>query len=226
MSPENEGARSAETAETRADAEAVRRFLAEPACRALGSPTVAAALGRLVAALTTAQHERDEWKNNFAKVTVRERLRFHEQRQRAEAAEARVAELEARPQTWKQYEANLATAHDEGYEEGVRSAEARVEAARQEGARRAEELLGRAEAALTNLATAGDWYRRCLEDVADRRVVRGLGEAKAVYDSAFEKARAVLADLDGVTVESATEPSPDEQGLGGESEIRPCGAGS
>ena len=32
---------------------------------------------------------------------------------------------------------------------------------------------------------AADWYRRCLEDVQDGRVVRGLGEAKAGYDAAL-----------------------------------------
>jgi hypothetical protein len=30
-----------------------------------------------------------------------------------------------------------------------------------------------------------DWYVRCLEDVQDGRVVRGLAEAKAGYDSAM-----------------------------------------
>lgn len=30
-----------------------------------------------------------------------------------------------------------------------------------------------------------DWYRRCLEDVIDRRPVRDLAEAKAGYDRAW-----------------------------------------
>lgn len=34
-----------------------------------------------------------------------------------------------------------------------------------------------------------DWYRRCLEDVADRRPVRGLDEAKAGYDVAMHRLR-------------------------------------
>lgn len=45
---------------------------------------------------------------------------------------------------------------------------------------------------LREFVDAADWYRRCLEDVNDRRPVRGLGEAKAGYDAALEKARAVL----------------------------------
>lgn len=35
---------------------------------------------------------------------------------------------------------------------------------------------------------AADWYRRCLEDVVDRRPVRGLAEAKAAYDSTYRQA--------------------------------------
>jgi hypothetical protein len=44
---------------------------------------------------------------------------------------------------------------------------------------------------LLDVVEAGRWYCRCLEDVQARRVVRGLGEAKAAYESA-------LAALDGV----------------------------
>lgn len=32
-----------------------------------------------------------------------------------------------------------------------------------------------------------DWYRRCLEDLHDRRPVRNLDEAKAGYDSVMDK---------------------------------------
>lgn len=31
-----------------------------------------------------------------------------------------------------------------------------------------------------------DWYRRCLEGIQDKQVVRGLAEAKAGYDAAYE----------------------------------------
>jgi hypothetical protein len=41
-----------------------------------------------------------------------------------------------------------------------------------------------------------DWYRRCLEDVQDRRVVRGLAEAKAGYDSALSQLRARVTELE------------------------------
>jgi hypothetical protein len=37
---------------------------------------------------------------------------------------------------------------------------------------------------LREYETCADWYIRCLEDVQDRRPVRGLAEAKAGYDSA------------------------------------------
>lgn len=40
----------------------------------------------------------------------------------------------------------------------------------------------RAEQALSEI----DWYRRCLEDLQDRRPVRGLAEAKAGYDHGFD----------------------------------------
>ena len=44
---------------------------------------------------------------------------------------------------------------------------------------------------------AADWYRRCLEDVIDRRTVRGLAEAKAAYDSTYRQAIKTLeADSD------------------------------
>ena len=44
---------------------------------------------------------------------------------------------------------------------------------------------------------AADWYRRCLEDVVDRRPVRGLAEAKAAYDSTYRQAIKTLeADSD------------------------------
>lgn len=39
---------------------------------------------------------------------------------------------------------------------------------------------------------AADWYRRCLEDVIDRRTVRGLAEAKAGYDSALDAVREAM----------------------------------
>lgn len=38
---------------------------------------------------------------------------------------------------------------------------------------------------ITDLLDMVDWYRRCLEDVMDRRVVRGFTEAKLGYDSAM-----------------------------------------
>lgn len=37
-----------------------------------------------------------------------------------------------------------------------------------------------------------EWYRRCLEDIQDGRVVRGLAEAKAGYDSAMAELKALL----------------------------------
>ena len=40
-----------------------------------------------------------------------------------------------------------------------------------------------------------EWYRRCLEDLQDGRVVRGLAEAKAGYDSAMDELRALAARL-------------------------------
>ena len=40
-----------------------------------------------------------------------------------------------------------------------------------------------------------DWYRRCLEDLHDGRVVRGLDEAKTGYDSAMEELRDLAAQL-------------------------------
>lgn len=45
---------------------------------------------------------------------------------------------------------------------------------------------------LEQYVLAADWYRRCLEDVIDRRVVRGLDEARAGYDSAFDTAQTYL----------------------------------
>lgn len=42
---------------------------------------------------------------------------------------------------------------------------------------------------------AADWYRRCLEDVIDRRTVRGLAEAKAGYDSALDAVRDLYDEL-------------------------------
>lgn len=52
--------------------------------------------------------------------------------------------------------------------------------------------------ALRDVLASLDWYRRCLEDVQDGRVVRGLAEAKAGYDSA-------LADLAAVSGTANTE---------------------
>lgn len=40
---------------------------------------------------------------------------------------------------------------------------------------------------LAELVDQMDWYRRCLEDVQDRKPVRGLGEAKAGYDRARDE---------------------------------------
>lgn len=40
---------------------------------------------------------------------------------------------------------------------------------------------------------AADWYCRCLEDVQDRRPVRGLAEAKAGFDSARDELHVALA---------------------------------
>lgn len=37
-----------------------------------------------------------------------------------------------------------------------------------------------------------DWYRRCLEGIQDRQVVRGLAEAKAGYDSAMNELSEIL----------------------------------
>lgn len=51
----------------------------------------------------------------------------------------------------------------------------------------------RAEAALEGLAETADWYRRNLEDVIDKRPVRGMDEARVGYDRALDAARAVLA---------------------------------
>jgi len=45
---------------------------------------------------------------------------------------------------------------------------------------------------LEEFAVAADWYRRCLEDVIDRRVVCGLDEARHGYDAAFDKVQAHL----------------------------------
>lgn len=39
-----------------------------------------------------------------------------------------------------------------------------------------------------------DWYVRCLEDVQDGRVVRGLAEAKAGYDSARDELNLLLGE--------------------------------
>ncbi len=54
----------------------------------------------------------------------------------------------------------------------------------------------RLKAALTDYTNCADWYRRCLEDVQDRKVVRGLAEAKAGYDSTLAAARAALVPAD------------------------------
>jgi len=43
---------------------------------------------------------------------------------------------------------------------------------------------------LRDALEATDWYVRCLEDIQDGRVVRGLAEAKAGYDSARDAALA------------------------------------
>lgn len=48
-----------------------------------------------------------------------------------------------------------------------------------------------------------DWYRRCLEDITDGRVVRGLAEAKAGYDSALADLRAVASSETGTAPGSA-----------------------
>jgi len=48
-------------------------------------------------------------------------------------------------------------------------------------------------AAAQEYETCADWYRRCLEDVVDRRPVRGLSEAKAGFDSARDKFNSAVA---------------------------------
>ena len=52
--------------------------------------------------------------------------------------------------------------------------------------------LNPSERSVEELLDVIDWYRRCLEDVQDGRVVRGLGEAKLGYDSAMDELRGVL----------------------------------
>jgi hypothetical protein len=43
---------------------------------------------------------------------------------------------------------------------------------------------------------AADWYRRCLEAIQDRQVVRGLAEAKAAFISADFAFRDAVAAMD------------------------------
>lgn len=50
----------------------------------------------------------------------------------------------------------------------------------------------RYKAVLEEYVECGDWYRRNLEDVIDRRAVRGLAEAKSGYDRTHDAARAAL----------------------------------
>lgn len=42
---------------------------------------------------------------------------------------------------------------------------------------------------------SSDWYRRCLEDVVDRRRVVGLDEARAGYDHALDAATERLREV-------------------------------
>ena len=58
----------------------------------------------------------------------------------------------------------------------------------------AEARCARLEAALRDFVDCADWYRRCLEDVVDRRPVRGLDEAMVGYDQMLRVAREALAD--------------------------------
>lgn len=58
----------------------------------------------------------------------------------------------------------------------------------------AEHHLLRVSEAARSFMDCADWYRRCLEDVHDRRVVRGLGEAKAGYDNALRRLASALED--------------------------------
>lgn len=48
---------------------------------------------------------------------------------------------------------------------------------------------------LEEFVEAADWYRRNLEDVIDRRPVRGFSEARAGYDNALMKAHEVLDNI-------------------------------
>jgi len=54
---------------------------------------------------------------------------------------------------------------------------------------------GIAASVLEQYLVAADWYRRCLEDVIDKRVVRGLDEARHGYDSAHDAAQAYLREI-------------------------------
>jgi hypothetical protein len=51
--------------------------------------------------------------------------------------------------------------------------------------------LARTQEALREYEDCASWYVRCLEDVQDRRPVRGLAEAKAGYDAARDKVAAL-----------------------------------
>lgn len=58
-----------------------------------------------------------------------------------------------------------------------------------------ENLMAENEQLKTVLRTyveCADWYRRCLEDMIDRRPVRGLDEARVGYDQALDAARKAL----------------------------------
>lgn len=60
-------------------------------------------------------------------------------------------------------------------------------------------MLGNPTPAQRELSDSLDqvvWYARCLEDVQDRRPVRGLDEAKAGYDAGLRTLRAHIAALD------------------------------
>ena len=62
--------------------------------------------------------------------------------------------------------------------------------------------VSRPETETAALISQIDWYRRCLEDMQDGKVVRGLGEAKAGYDSAVDALSVALEAARQETVES------------------------
>lgn len=77
----------------------------------------------------------------------------------------------------------------------ITRAEARIALAELEAA---EARVGELETALREIADCAGWYVRCLEDVQDRRPVRGLAEAKAWYDQSCDLASEALASSPGV----------------------------